>query len=86
MTLVRVTDKRKVEVTAGTARPVFSSSENEDEEGAGGKGGKEEKKKKSRDDSDASSSEPHTSDFDTDFEADDLLANLKQARTICTMV
>ena len=67
-------------VTAGTARPVFSSSENEDGEGAGKLG--KEAKKKSRDDSDASSSEPHTSDFDTDFEADDLLANLKQASTI----
>ena len=61
-------------VTAGTARPVFSSSENEEAEAEAA--GKE--AKKGKDDSDASSSEPHTSDFDTDFEADDLLANLKQ--------
>ena len=60
-------------VTAGTARPVFSSSENEEEAEAASKDAK-----KGKDDSDASSSEPHTSDFDTDFEADDLLANLKQ--------
>ena len=64
-------------VTAGTARPVFSSSENEEEKEVAAGAGKE-AKKKARDDSDASSSEPHTSDFDTDFEADDLLANLKQ--------
>ena len=62
-------------VTAGTARPVFSDSEDEEE-------ANKEAKVKNRDDSDASSSEPHTSDFDTDFEADDLLANLKHVSTI----
>ena len=77
-------------VTAGTARPVFSSSENEEEAAPvpaaapAAPGGKAVAKGKraaaTDDDSDLSSSEPHTSDLDTDFEADDLLANLKQVR------
>ena len=64
-------------VSAETARPVFSSSDEEEE-------------KKPKDDLDdevnSSDLDPNSSDLDTDFEADDLLKNLKQIQRLEPML